>query len=208
MQQSKLTHAQLSQVVAEIEELSQRRQKELDTEQVKEILRELRLPPELLEDAMVQLHRREALAVQQKRRRWIIGSAVGAIALAIAGIAFFFQQQHQILSQVGVQQDRITLVRDNGESLTSFTRQSKPELFYRVTLKDAPLGQKLSISCNWIAPNQQIVHQNRYQTKEVTTPIWNTFCHHQLGSTSPVGNWKVQILLKNHPLGEETFDVR
>jgi hypothetical protein len=206
--QSKLTQSQLSQVVAEIEELSQRRQEELDTEQVKEILRELRLPPELLEDAMVQLHRREALAVQQKRRRWIIGSAVGAIALIIAGITFFSQQHNQILSQVGVQQDRITLLQDNGGSLTSFTRQTNAELFYRVTLKDAPVGQKLSLSCNWIAPNQQIVHQNRYQTKEVTTPIWNTFCRHQLGGTSPVGNWKVQILLENRLLDEQTFDVR
>lgn len=69
--EQRLTQAQLEHVVAEVQQLSRRYEAELDAEQVREILRELELPPEFLEDAMVQLHRREALALQQQRSRWI-----------------------------------------------------------------------------------------------------------------------------------------
>jgi transcriptional regulator of met regulon len=66
---NRLTQAQLSQIVAEVERLSQRRDDELEPEQVKQILQELSLPPELFDEALVQLRRREALAVQQRRNR-------------------------------------------------------------------------------------------------------------------------------------------
>ena len=58
----RLTDEQLGKIVAEASRLSQ--QNELDTEQVKQVLTELNLSPDLLDDAMVQLQRREALAVQ------------------------------------------------------------------------------------------------------------------------------------------------
>lgn len=108
--EQRLTQVQLEQIVAEVQQLSQRAEVELDTEQVREILRELNLPPEFLEDAMVQLRRREALAVQQRSTRWIVGSAVGAIALLIVGITLFIQHQKQSLTQITAQSTRITLV--------------------------------------------------------------------------------------------------
>lgn len=49
--EDRLTQAQLSQVVTEVEQLWRRREAELDSEQVKEILQELNLPSDLLEDA-------------------------------------------------------------------------------------------------------------------------------------------------------------
>lgn len=206
--EAKLTQAQLSQIVAEVAELSDRQQEELDAERVREILRELSLPPELLEEAMVQLRRREALKVQQKRRNRIIGGAVLAIALLIAGITFFSQQQNQTLSRIAVRQDKITLARNNGITVNSVSRQANPELFYQVTLKDAPVGQKVSLSCNWFDPNGNIVHQNQYQTKEITTSIWNTSCRHTITNDSPVGTWRVQMLQESRLLGEKTFNVR
>ncbi len=57
--EQRLTQSQLTQIVAEVERLSQRQQEELDTEEIREILQELNLQPELLEDAIV-------LSIRQK----------------------------------------------------------------------------------------------------------------------------------------------
>lgn len=204
----RLTQVQLEQVVAEVQRLSERQQAELDAEQVKGILQELNLPPELLEEAILQLHRREALVEQQRRRRWIVGSVIGLIALLLLGVTVFTQSQQQLLTRVTAERDRITLVQDDGGNLSTVLRQTSGEVVYRVTLSDAPVGQKLSLSCNWMDPNGQIVHQNRYQTKEITTPVWNTVCRHTLGSAAPVGTWKIQMLLGDRLLSDATFVVK
>lgn len=204
----RLTQVQLEQVVAEVQRLSERQQAELDAEQVKGILQELNLPPELLEEAILQLHRREALVEQQRRRRWIVGSVIGLIALLLLGVTLFTQSQQQLLTRVTAERDRITLVQDDGGDLSTVLRQTNGEVVYRVTLSDAPVGQKLSLSCNWMDSNGQIVHQNRYQTKEITTPVWNTICRHTIGSAAPVGTWKVQMLLGDRLLSDATFVVK
>lgn len=81
--ENRLTQAQLSQVVAEVERLSQQRETELNREQVKEILQELNLPSDLLEDALLQLRRREALDRQQRRNRLIVAAVVAIFSVAI-----------------------------------------------------------------------------------------------------------------------------
>ena len=82
---NKLTQDQLAQVVAEVERLSQRREAELNREEVNQILQELSLPPDLLDDALVQVERRQALEVQQKRNRWI-GISIAAVLVGIIAI--------------------------------------------------------------------------------------------------------------------------
>ena len=206
--EQRLTDVQLEKVVAEVQRLSQRQQAELAPEEVREILRELNLPPEFLEEAMVQLDRREALAIQQKRDRWIISGFVGLIFLSVIGFVVITQNQQQMTARVMAQRDRVTLNQDNGGNLSTIRRQNGGQIFYRITLSDAPVGQRLSLSCNWIDPSGQIVHQNRYQTKEITTPIWNTFCRHQLGSEMPVGTWKVEAFLGDRRLSDATFEVQ
>jgi hypothetical protein len=206
--EQRLTDAQLEKVVAEVQRLSERKQAELAPEEVREILRELNLPPEFLEEAMVQLDRREALAVQQKRDRWIISGFVGLIFLSVIGFVVITQNQQQMTARVMAQRDRVTLAQDNGGNLSTIRRQNSGEIFYRITLSDAPVGQRLSLSCNWIDPSGEIVHQNRYQTKEITTPIWNTFCRHPLGSEMPVGTWKVEAFLGDRRLSDATFEVK
>ncbi|MGI0483844.1 DUF3859 domain-containing protein [Pantanalinema rosaneae CENA516] len=204
----RLTQTQLTQIVAEVERLSQRQQAELDADQVKAILQELNLPPELFDEAIGQLRRREALAARQRRMIWVLGAVTAVITLAIASFIWLEHQQQQILARLAVQQDRITLASDSGETLTQVTRQANPELFYRVTLAEAPVGQRLSLSCQWIDPNGNIVHQNHYQTREISTPIWNTFCRYALGSSAPTGIWTVQMLSGDRRLSDTTFSVQ
>ncbi|MGC1393918.1 MAG: DUF3859 domain-containing protein [Coleofasciculaceae cyanobacterium] len=206
--EQRLTQAQLKQLIAEVQQLEQRHEAELETEQVREILRELNLPTEFLEEAMVQLRRREALAAQQRQRRLLIAGAVGAIAFLLIAWTLFSHNQQQTLNSVIAQSDRITLAQDDGGNLTKISRQANNQVFYRVTLSNTPVGQKLTLSCKWIDPSGQIVHQNRYETKDITTPTWNTFCRHTISSVSPSGTWKVQAFLGNRLLSDASFNVQ
>ncbi|MBC1223406.1 DUF3859 domain-containing protein [Nostoc sp. UCD121] len=204
----RLTQEQLAQIVTEVEGLQVRREAELDQQQVREILQELNLPPELLDEALIQLNRRQALEVQQHRNRWITSGVVAFLVILSASTIFFIQRQNSVLSRVSAQQDRITLVSNTGGDLKTISRQTNPEILYRVTLKDAPLGKKLALSCNWIDPSGQIARQNSYQTREINTSVWDTQCRYTINPAATVGNWKVQMLLEGRQISDETFEVK
>jgi hypothetical protein len=206
--ENRLTQTQLTQIVAEVERLSNLREAELSSEEVTQILQELGLPPELLNEALIQLQRREALVQQQRRNRWIAGGLAAAAVGTIAITGFYIQQNRQAIDRVSIQQNRITSVQDNGGNLTVISRQNNPEIFYRVTLKDAPIGKKLSLSCDWIDPGGQVVKQNRYQTREIDKPIWNTQCRYQIGNAAATGNWQVKMFLENRAIGSTSFQVK
>ncbi len=206
--ETRLTQAQLAQVVAEIDKLSNQRDLELGTDQVREILRELNLPDELLEDAIAQMHRREALEKQQRRNRLIaISSTVVVISTIALGVLFQQNRQRQN-AQVVATEDRIALSKKGGDSLTQVNRQINPRIYYQVTLKNAPIGSQLSLQCDWINPSGQIVRQNKYQTRTVDTAVWNTNCFYDLGSASPPGNWEVRMSLDGRAIGTEPFVVK
>ncbi len=206
--EQRLNQEQLKRVVAEVEELSRRQQDELSPEQVREILRELNLPPELLEDALVQVQRRDALAAQQQRNRWVYAGIGAAIAVVLAGSLLWLIPTRTSINSLAAQQDRITLTEDNGGNLDSVSRQASLELVYRVTLMEAPIGKKLALHCDWFNPSGQIVHQNRYETKSITTPVWNTSCRYTLGTAAPTGTWKVQMRLDQQVLSDAMFEVK
>jgi len=205
---NRLTQAQLSQIVGEVERLSQRRDDELDPEQVKQILQELSLPPELLDEALVQIRRREALAVQQRRNRWIAGGVIASLVVAIAGTTVFIQQNQQAIQNVSTAQSQMALTQDGSSSLKEVNRQASPLIYYRVTLKDAPIGKKLSLSCDWIDPSGQVVHQNRWETQTINKAVWSTHCRYQFSPAASPGNWKVQMSLGERTLSTTSFTVK
>jgi hypothetical protein len=203
----RLTQEQLNQIIAEVQGLQLRQEAELDQQQVKEILQDLNLPPELLDEALIQVRRKQALEVQQRRNKLITFGVIAAVIIGIGSTVFFNQQQGYLLANVSAQQDKITL-ESNNENLKNISRQTNSELFYRVTLKNAPIGKKLSLSCNWIDPTGQIVKQNNYQTREVKTSVWDTQCRYSINTTAPVGNWQVQMFLEGRKISEEPFVVQ
>lgn len=89
---NRLTETQLTQIVGEVGRLSERCKAEFDSEEVKQILQELNLPPELLDEALVQLERREANDVQQRRTRWIAAGAIATLVVATLSTTVFIQQ--------------------------------------------------------------------------------------------------------------------
>ncbi|NEO31693.1 MAG: DUF3859 domain-containing protein [Symploca sp. SIO3C6] len=199
---------QLAQIVAEVELLARERETDLDKDQVKEILLELNLPPDLLEEAMLQLRRRQALAIEQKRNRWIGLGLVVALVGAIATTTILNLNRQQALARVSVSQSSITLAQDPLNPLRVVESNLKPEVYYRVTLQEVPFGRKLSLKCSWIDPNGQIVHQNHYQTRRINKEVWSTHCRYQFSSTVAAGNWQVQMFLGDRVLSSTSLKVK
>ncbi|MFM9266493.1 DUF3859 domain-containing protein [Tychonema sp. BBK16] len=206
--ETRLTQAQLAQVVAEIDKLSQQRESELAPDQVREILRDLNLPDELLEDAIAQMHRREALEKEQRRNKWIAIASTVAVVSAIAIGILFSQNRQQQNAQVASTEDRISLSKKGGDSLSQVNRQINARVYYQVTLKNAPIGNQLALQCDWINPNAQIVHQNSYKTRTIETAVWNTNCFYDLGSAAQPGNWEVRMSVDGRAIGSEPFVVK
>jgi hypothetical protein len=203
--EQRLTTQQLDRIVGEVGRLANRQQDELDRSEVQKILEELNLPPELLDEAIIQVQRKEALARQQKRNLGIAIASVTALVILVAGASLFFQNKATTISKINVSQDRITLVKDGGENLNPVTKGS--ELVYRVTLNDAPIGDKLNLTCNWLDSAGKIAHTNRYETKNITTSVWNTACRYQMPLSASTGGWKVQILVGDRLLKQAPFEV-
>lgn len=192
--EQRLTTQQLELIVGEVGRLANRQAEELDRSEIEKILVELNLPPELLDEAMIQVQRKEALVKQKQRTIGIAIAGITALVIILAGASLFSQNRDNSLAKVTASQDRITLVQSDED--TQVVNQGA-ELAYRVTLSDAPVGDKLNLTCNWLNPMNQIVHTNRFETKNITTPVWNTQCRYKVPNSAPVGNWKVQIFVGN-----------
>lgn len=205
---NRLTQAQLAQVIAEVDQLSQQREAELDKEQVRQILQELNLSGELLDDALVQMRRREALAAMKRRNRRIAVAVIVVLVGALSTTAVLIQNRQQAIARVSTYQSRITLAQDNGSNLAAINRQANPEVYYRVTLNEAPVGEKLSLTCNWIDPSGTLAHQSRYQTRQIDQAIWQTYCYYQFNQGAATGDWKVQMSLEDRILSNTSFLVK
>lgn len=215
--EQRLTEEQLAQVVAEVTRLSHEReefkQKTLDRSQVLQVLNDLNLPPDLLDDALLQLRRKEELERQKQRNKWILIVAIifflgVASLIALGGLSTFylFKQQSTAISSVTSGQSRITLSADNGEDLSSVDRQAG-EVHYRVKLQNAPIGSQLDMSCRWYNSTGQLEHENRWRTKTIDKSVWPTECKCKIGSASPTGDWRVEMLLDGKILSSKTFRV-
>ncbi|NEO56491.1 MAG: hypothetical protein F6K54_27475 [Okeania sp. SIO3B5] len=211
MTEERLTQAQFTQLVAEVEQLSKQRDEEIDREQMQQILQELNLPTDLVDEAMMQWRRREALVAEKKRNKLITVGVFSGLAVVIAASFLWFQTQKQALNNVYTNsgQSQLTFETNSGrKSLTIIDSQKNPEVFYRVTLQDAPIGKKLSLRCNWINSNGEISHQNSYQTKQINKAVWPTSCKYKFHPASPVGNWQVEMYLGDRFLSRTEFTVK
>jgi hypothetical protein len=203
--EQRLTTQQLDRIVGEVGRMANRQAEELDRSEVLQILQELNLPPELLDEAMIQVQRKDALAREQKRNRQLAIAAVAAVVVMIVSIGIFSHNRASSIAKVTASQDRITLAQDGGENLQAVSRGSA--LTYRVTLNDAPVGDKLNVTCNWLNPEGKIAYTNRFDTKTITTAVWNTQCRYQMPMGAAIGAWKVQILVGDKLVEQAPFDT-
>jgi hypothetical protein len=149
-------------------------------------------------------------AEERRGPRWGCWLAVALVVLVLGGgVAwYFFSRRDSALDAVTATEGRLTLAKDDGGKLKVVDRRQKPELWFRVTLDDAPLGKALPLTCEWVEPGGKIAHRNRFQTKEITHNPWQTHARHRLGADAPVGTWTVRLLLDGRELRALTFEVR
>lgn len=206
----KLTASPVARAVVAVEPLSQDG-RELDWEEVKDIWPELPLPYRLLDRVRVSLERRKALPVARKGQKPSLAipfaellrgmaaiAQVGLVGAMISSIIWVNDRKEAIANRIAhppPSKTRIILSNDYGNYFVVFNRQERPHLCYRVTLQNPPKDQKLSLSCDWIDPTGQVVHQNLYQTKLINHNVWTSACSYQLGDKAKPGTWQVKMSL-------------
>jgi hypothetical protein len=103
---------------------------------------------------------------------------------------------------------RLTLAEDDGKSLTIVDCQPSPEIWFRVLLADAPVGEKLNLVCEWVDPDGKIAYRNKYETQPIDRPNWPTHARHRFDANAPVGIWTVRLILQDRVLLSTTFEVQ
>ncbi|MDJ0511123.1 MAG: DUF3859 domain-containing protein [Crocosphaera sp.] len=203
----KITPEELEKIIAEVELLSKHNDN-LARQDVEEILQTLNLSPELLDEAIVKVRRKETLNREKKRNLQIFMGMVFVLGITLTSMILLNQNYQQRLQKITIYQSRLTLSEDNGDNIQKINRQNNTEIVYRVTLQNAPLGEKLSLSCQWIDPQGNLSHQNVYQTRKIDKQVWTTYCRHLIGNASPSGTWKVEMFLGDRLLSKNNFQVQ
>ncbi len=136
--------------------------------------------------------------------------AVVLVVLLLAGAAAWFVigNKHDATEHVSASKTRITLEEDTQQNLTEIDRETSPTVYFQVTLKAPPLGEKLSLACEWIDPHGQVAHRNRYETKLIDHENWNTHCRDTFDPGSPTGTWTVAMSLDRRQLARTSFVLR
>ena len=204
---TRLTQAQSAQIIAAADRLSRLHETELDKEQVKQILQDLNLSSDFLEDAIAQLQKHQLLTQQKQRHKIVISTITIMIFGLITTLAVVYQKQQNKIARIEALQNIVTR-QDSTTSVTQFDRQKDPQVFYRVTLKNVPVNDRLIISCRWSDPKNQTVYQSRNQTQDIPRSPWTTFCAVPLTSQSQTGNWKVQMLIEDRLISAQQFVVK
>jgi hypothetical protein len=145
---------------------------------------------------------------QRPRSRWpLLLLLLLGLGLALFLIIRHFHRPEQQAPGVTASAGRLTAEKDDGKSLTVIDRRTGPEVWYRVTLENAPVGQRLKLVCDWIAPGGKVVHRNRYQTRAIDRATWPTHARYRFAPTAPTGTWTVRLSLDGRFLHELTFRV-
>lgn len=204
---SQLSEKQWNQVVAEVTRLAQEREDDETRRAITaQVLQELQLPTDLIDDALKQVQYREALVKQRGQRVWL-GIAGGVLLLVlIASLWIWSSNRSASFARVTADTGRVTRTADGGENLQTVPADAR-EVFYQVTLRDVPLGEKLDLSCNWIAPTGQVFHQSRWETRDTNKAVWGTHCRCQIGADAPKGTWKVEMKLGDRTINTTDFKV-
>jgi hypothetical protein len=148
------------------------------------------------------------LLIQKQQRRKIV---LSTIAIMIAGltttIAVVYQKQQNRIARIAAIQDIVTL-QDSAKPVKQFDRRKDQQIFYRVTLKNVSINDRLIVSCRWADPTGQIVHQSRYQTPEISRSPWVVACNAPLTPQSQAGTWNVKMNVEERPISDRSFIVK
>lgn len=202
----KLSQEELQKVIAEVTRLVEKKEQNLDRQEVVKILDELNLPSELLDEAMTEISRRE---IKQRAQRKGVVIAV-AVAAVVAAACFFFISTASVrnteMGKIQATSARLTSAVDDGSDTTTVHTDGK-EIFLRITLQNVPLNERLSMRTDWIDPAGKVFKQNSWQTKPTTATVWETHSKVVIGDAANRGDWLVRVFLGDRFLTEKKFKV-
>ena len=154
-------------------------------------------------------NRKPALSSESfESERWKLVISL-AIVVVLAGFWYWHSSEsfHTSQSPLHAGIARLTFAQDDGHSFARVGRRQEPELWYRVTLDDAPLGAPQQLRCEWTDPSGRIVHENRYKTKSIDHLPWETHARLRLRTDAPLGRWHATMYRGAERLHELSFEV-
>ncbi len=144
--------------------------------------------------------------VPPRSYRWI-WLVLAVVLVAGIVIGWYFWQRAHAFDAVTASAGRLTLEPDRGD-VQVIDRNAGTEVWYRVTLDHVSDGAVVPLTCAWIDPTGRIHHQNKYETRPVTHPGWETHVRCKIGPNAMIGAWRVQLQVHGRTLHERNFEVR
>ena len=200
----KVAKDELEDIVGEAQRLHDADRNELTRGEVREVLRDLDIPPEKLDEAERLV--KERRAKQRENRRSLMVAAVLVIAVAglVTTTVVYTKHKAARAAKTWVAHHAVT---SNGKA-SPFERSGSPEVRLDAEVAEAPVGDRLDLSCEWVEPSGTRAHENRYTTKSIDRALWPTHCRYTLAPSSPTGTWTVTLKQSDRSLTTEHFDVR
>jgi hypothetical protein len=196
----------VKEIVAEVQKIERSRNALLTLDETRGVLRELDLPAELLDEALAAIRARNEAS--HGRRRTIARAAGAAIAVLAVAAGLFAWRQHESSKFARTVAASAYVGAGPAEAATStFHRSQQPELVFRVTLKDAPLGEKVPLACDWLGPEGRPLHQSSWRTQPIDRDPWPTHCRMQATPASPTGTWRVRMTQDGREIASQTLDM-
>ena len=205
----RLPEDDLPDVVEEAAHLADERGRTLGRAQVAEVLAEVDLPADLVDEAHDRVLAKRAEARDRKRKRVLLGTLLtGTLAFGLA-VAVWSSGRAATMANITAQSGQLSLgaPAEGGRATSAFRAVDRPDVFYTVTLTNAPTGQTLDVRCDYRDPSGSVARQITYTTKTIKTPVWETHGHYVLPAAAPAGAWSVEMTVENNALRREQFHV-
>ncbi|MFM2093999.1 MAG: hypothetical protein RIS70_1123 [Planctomycetota bacterium] len=138
--------------------------------------------------------------------KWL---ALLCLVMIVAGAVMLgFRDREPVdFSGVKATSGRITAAQDDGDDHPRVNRRKPGELWYRVTLDPAPIGNTMPIECEWTGPDQKVTHRNRYQTKRIVQTPWETHARFAMTGATATGRWTVRMTCQGNVLHSKEFEI-
>ena len=136
--------------------------------------------------------------------RWLWLLLVLGMAVGVGGYIWRYTFEFE---KVTVVSPRLTLTEGGEENLTVIDRETGPEVWFHVILRDTPINAVLPLTCEWIDPSGNVYHRNDYSTKTITRPDWPTHARCRIFPDAPSGRWHVRLVLRGRLLHQQGFVV-
>ena len=148
-----------------------------------------------------------ALAAERRRRQVALAAGGGVVLVAVAAAGLALGMRNAARRAVAAAESHLTIGRD-GPELERVERGASPEIWFTVVLDRAPTGSRLTLECDWLAPDGTTARHNRWETRRIDRPAWPTHCRQGFDAGSPAGGWTVRMTLDGRELAARRFDVR